>query len=236
MCKFAREKQNFMLNLRFVIAAGIAACLTASCGGGSTSSTGKKNDEALTKSVEKSTAYSDLKMFELTGPVKECVSETFYKCEYNGDKVEPDTSAINRRNTQISFDRNGKYMAAKDEEVKRDEKGRMTYWRDARPNDAKVHPGVLRDTLEYKHLNNNVLQTTGMGEYAVTVYDNQNRVVGMYSQNATVENALISAFNVYRKEDRQGNWTERLTIWTSRGANGKPHITYSLTRRTITYY
>lgn len=224
-----------MHNLRFIIATALAACLTASCEVNN-SSEGPEDNDARTKSVEKSTGYSDLKMFELTGPVKECVSETFYKCELKGNVIEADTNALNRRSTQVAFDRNGTYLTAKDEKVLRDEKGRMTYWRDARRIDPKVHPGVLRDTLAYEHLNNNVLETSGMGEYAVTVYDNQNRVVGMYSQNSTVENALISAFNVYRKEDRQGNWTERLTVWTSRGANGKPHITYSLTRRSITYY
>lgn len=234
MCKFAREKLKFMLNFRLFIAAMAVSSLMVACEAGS--SANNSENDARTKSVEKSTEYSDLKMFELTGPVQECITETFYKCEYKGDKVEADTNAVNRRSTQVAFDRDGRYLPAKNEEVKRDEKGRMIFWRDARPNDPKMHPGVLRDTLAYQHVNNNVVESSGMGEYAVTVYDNQNRVVGMYSQNSTVDNALISAFNIYRKEDIQGNWTERLTVWTSRGANGEPHTTYSLTRRSLTYY
>ena len=224
-----------MINLRGIIAVGVAAFVSTSCNM-KIADDNAENVSARTRSVEKTTGYSDLKMFELMGPVKECITETFYKCEYNGDKIIADTTDIFRRSTQVSFDKAGRYITAKDELVKRDDKGRMTYWRDARPNDASLNPGKLRDTLSYIHLNNNVLESSGMDEYAVTVYDNQGRVVGMYSQNSTATNAHASAFNVYRKEDMRGNWIERLTVWTSRGVNGQPHVTYSLTRRSITYY
>ncbi len=225
-----------MHKLRLVIGLGVSTCLFVSCQSIDNGADSEEVVSSRTKSVEKTTPYSDLKMFELSGPVKECVSETFFNCDYKDNKIYADTNDLSRRSIQVAFDREGRYVVAKNELIQRDEKGRMTYWRDSRPNDAKMHPGVLRDTLAYTHLNDNVLESSGMDEYAVTVYDNQGRVAGMYSQNATVANAVMSAFNVYRKEDRQGNWTERLTVWTSRGANGKPHVSYSLTRRSITYY
>ena len=46
----------------------------------------------------------------------------------------------------------------------------------------------------------------------------------------------MTANNIYRKFDKNGNWTERLTVWTTRSAGGRPHVSYSLEQREIEYY
>ncbi|MBD5317616.1 MAG: hypothetical protein HDS11_08105 [Bacteroides sp.] len=179
--------------------------------------------------------YSDLKMFELRGPVKGCVKETFYDVDMGPDSLIVNDDEQVRRRTELYFDRTGNYVVSNSEKIERDAKGQITYWRDNRPNNPKTHPGMLRDTLRYTHVNNNVLQSSGMGEFAVTVYDNEGRIVGQYSE-PDIDGTQMAAFNVYRIFDSYGNWTERLTVWTSQSAHGKPHVSYTLDRRDISYY
>lgn len=180
--------------------------------------------------------YSDLRLFELKGPVKECVKETFYDVTLDSEeKISVDSAADKRHTSSLYFDKLGNYVAGEYERVDRDDKGRIIYWRDRRPNARGVDPGMLRDTLRYTHLNSNVLQSKGMGEYAVTVYDNDNRIVGQYSE-PDVDGTQMSAFNIYRRFDDRGNWTERLTVWTTRSAGSRPHVSYTLDNRKVTYY
>lgn len=180
--------------------------------------------------------YSDLRMFELSGPVKECTKETFYSIRLlENDKVEVDSAPNKRHTAKLYFDKLGNYVPSADERVDRDDKGRIVYWRDRRPNAKGVDPGMLRDTLRYTHLNNNVLQSRGMGEFAVTVYDSENRIVGQYS-DPDIEGTTMAAFNVYRSFDHRGNWTERMTVWTTQSRRGRPHVSYTLDSRVITYY
>ena len=182
--------------------------------------------------------YSDMKMFELKGPVKECRKETFYDitvAEEDNSKVTVDSAADKRPTSTLYFDKLGNYVPSASERVDRDDKGRIIYWRDSRPNAKGVDPGMLRDTLRYTHVNNNVLQSKGMGEFAVTVYDNDNRIIGQYS-NPDVNGTQMAAFNIYRTFDERGNWTERITVWTTQSAGGRPHVSYTLDSRQISYY
>lgn len=179
--------------------------------------------------------YSDLRMFELQGPVKECVKQTFYSVKMQADTFAVDTMPETIHRSELYFDKLGNYVPSSNERIDRDDKGRITYWRDSRPNAKGVDPGMLRDTLRYTHINNNVLQSKGMGEFAITVYDNEGRIVGQYS-DPDVKGTQTAAFNVYRSFDSMGNWTERLTVWTTQSAGGRPHVSYTVDRRTVTYY
>ena len=214
--------------IRFVIpllTATLAAC----------SYSAKEADEELPQAQESANEYSDLRMFEFKGKVKSAVRETFYNVTLENGEFVVDTTAATRRTVNLYFDELGNYVPSRDELLKRDEQGRLTYWRDRRPNARKVDPGVLRDTLAYEHLSDNVLFSSGMGETAVTVYDNDNRIVGQYSK-PDIDGVTMSAFNIYRNQDDQGNWTERSTVWVSNAPGKKPHISYTVDRRTIEYY
>lgn len=189
-------------------------------------------DESRTLATED---YSDLKMFELKGPVKECTKRSYYGVKVSGNKLDVDTSSTTTRDTQMYFDKIGNYVVSDYEKIERDDKGRIVHWRDTRPNNIGTHPGMLLDSLRYTHLNNNVLQSKGMGEFAITVYDNEGRIVGQYS-DPEVDGTQMAAFNVYRTFDEHGNWTERMTVWTTQSAGSRPHVSYTLDRRTITYY
>jgi len=181
------------------------------------------------------TGYSDLRMFELKGNVKECITYSYYNISLNNNEPVVDTAIVKPRVTRLYFDRMGGYVKAADELIKRDDHGRIIYWRDRRPNAKGVHPGMLRDTLHYRHVNDNIIESSGMGEEAVTVYDNDGKIVGMCSEPG-VKDSGMSAFNIYRHFDSQNNWVERVTVWTTRSSGGMPHVSYSLDRRTITYY
>lgn len=179
--------------------------------------------------------YSDLKMFELHGPVKLVEKTTFYSVRMDENNVPvADTTAANCRTTELYFDKIGNYVPTENEKIKRDEKGRITHWRDARPTVKNVHPGLMMDSLRYTHINNNVLQSKGIGEFAVTIFDNDGNIVGQYSKPEQGEHT--TAFNIPLQLDENGNWIERLTVWTSAGNGEQPHVSYTLDRRTISYY
>ena len=137
--------------------------------------------------------------------------------------------------TVVYFDSLGNYVPRRDERIKRDEYGRIVRWEDRRPNLRRVHGGFLKDTLTYRHISPNVVQSAGMGDYAITVYDDNRRVVGQYTDPiAAGEQSAV--FNLYRSEDERGNWTERLSVWTTQAPGSRPHVSYTLTRRDIKYH
>lgn len=225
--------------MRFLSLGAITACAIIamqSCSSESSDIDTVVSDQPQANMSEKLMPDSpDLRLFELQGNVRQCVRTAFYDVKIVNDNPVVDTTKVKPRITDLYFDKLGNYVTSSSELVKRDESGRITYWRDNRPNTSGLHPGYLRDTLNYKYINHNLLQSSGMGEYAVTVYDNRSRVVGQYSEPA-VDGAVTSAFNVYLNEDEQGNWTERLTVWTTKSPKGRPHVSYTLERRKITYY
>lgn len=179
---------------------------------------------------------SDLSLFELNHRVKRVTSTTYYNVTPLGsDSVIVDTIPSNRLETVVYFDTLGHYVPRRDEHITRDDLGRIVRWDDRRPNLRRVHGGFLRDTLTYRHLSPNVVATSGMGDYAVTVYDDLNRVVGQYTDPLT-EGEHTAVFNIYRNEDQRGNWTERLSVWTTQSPGSRPHVSYSLERREIIYY
>lgn len=217
----------------------LITCLFNSCGNSGKSSDvwDSNSDSVATGSTavdESPEFYSDLKMFELHGSVKQCNVSTYYDVKVD-DRQNVDTTGLSPRTVTLDFDQAGGYLTTDSELVKRDKEGRITYWRDRRPNVAGVHPGLLRDTLSYTHVNDNVLKSSGMGEFAVTVYDNDGKVIGQYSE-PDVDGTQMAAFNIYRKFDEGGNWIERLTVWTSSSQGGRPHISYSFEHRDIIYY
>lgn len=192
------------------------------------------SDSVVSAQISDSTEFTDLRLFELKGKVKNVKRSTYYEVSFFGkDPVISQDSQP--RVTTLTFSELGQYVCSPSELVKRDDRGRIIYWRDNRRNAKSVHPGLLRDTIAYNYLNNNVVETGGMGEFAVTVYDNEPRVVGMFS-DPDIAGSEMTANNIYRKFDQNGNWTERLTVWTTRSAGGRPHVSYSLEQREIEYY
>lgn len=178
---------------------------------------------------------TDLSLFELRHRVKSVHSSVFYNVVPGVDSVAVDTAAQNVVRTVVYFDSLGNYVPRRDERIKRDEYGRIVRWEDRRPNLRRVHGGFLKDTLTYRHISPNVVQSAGMGDYAITVYDDNRRVVGQYTDPiAAGEQSAV--FNLYRSDDEKGNWTERLSVWTTQAPGSRPHVSYTLTRRDIKYY
>ena len=178
---------------------------------------------------------TDLSLFELRHRVKSVHTTVYYNVVPGGDSVAVDTTAQNVVKTVVYFDSLGNYVPRRDERIKRDEYGRIVRWEDRRPNLRRVHGGFLKDTLTYRHISPNVVQSAGMGHYAITVYDDNRRVVGQYTDPiAAGEQSAV--FNLYRSEDERGNWTERLSVWTTQAPGSRPHVSYTLTRRDIKYH
>lgn len=181
----------------------------------------------------------DLDIFELHGRVKNVTKKTYYKVTpVEGDSLAIDTNAVNRIETKIYFDSLGHYVKRRNERVERDAQGRIVRWSDGRPNIKGLHGGFLRDTLRYNHVSDNLLESTGMGQFATTIYDGHHRIVGQYTNPLSAQNGgdISSCFNIYRSEDYLGNWTERLTVWVTQGESGSPHVSYTVDTREIVYY
>lgn len=189
------------------------------------------------QSTERFTS-ADLDVFELHGNVRNARTTTYYKVDLRDDSLTVDTNKVNISETKIYFDSLGHYVKRKDERIERDSEGRIVKWRDSRPNRRKLHGGFLRDTLTYRHVSDNIIQSRGMGQLATTVYGNDKRIIGQYTAPLSEENGgdRASCFNIYRAEDSRGNWTERLTIWVTQGRTSAPHLSYTLDRREIIYY
>lgn len=178
---------------------------------------------------------SDLSLFELRDRVKRVTTNTYYNVTLDADSVIIDSVAANVVTTEVYFDSLGHYVPRRDERLRRDEWGRIVRWEDRRPNLRRVHGGFLKDTLSYRHISSNVVQSTGMGDYSITVYDDRRRVVGQYT-DPLADGEHTAVFNLYRDEDERGNWTERLSVWTTQSTGSRPHISYSFDRREIVYY
>lgn len=178
---------------------------------------------------------SDLSLFELRDRVKRVTTNTYYNVTLDADSVIIDSVPANVVTTEVYFDSLGHYVPRRDERLRRDEWGRIVRWEDRRPNLRRVHGGFLKDTLSYRHVSSNVVQSTGMGDYSITVYDDRRRVVGQYT-DPLADGEHTAVFNLYRDEDERGNWTERLSVWTTQSTGSRPHISYSFDRREIVYY
>lgn len=204
------------------------ACTDREAGGGVSPYTLEDTDESPFESA-------DLSLLELRHRVKR-VTKTIYYSVIPGDgSVEIDTAAVNRLETTVYFDSLGNYVQRRDERIERDQLGRMTRWEDRRPNHRRLHGGFLKDTLSYRHVSENVVESEGMGDFAVTVYDDSHRIVGQYT-DPKIDGEHTAVFNVYRNEDDRGNWTERLSVWTTQTPGARPHTSYTLERREISYY
>ena len=218
-----------MLRIHRLLIASIAAAAVTGC------SLIPGVNETETEEPEEAFETTDLALLELTGRVKRVTKTTFLKAVPGPDSVAVDTMPENLVVTTAYFDTLGNYVARRDERIKRDKYGRMVRWEDRRPNLRRIHGGFLRDTLSYEHVSPNVVKTGGMGDFAVTVFDDSHRIVGQYT-DPKVDGEHTAVFNVYRDEDSHGNWTERLSVWTTQTPGSKPHISYTLDRREITYY
>lgn len=177
----------------------------------------------------------DLRLNELRGHVKSVRSVTYLSTRWEGDSLIPDTAAVNRMETTAYFDSLGNYVSRRHEKLRRDSRGHIVRWEDRRPNLPRLHGGYLRDTLGYTYLSPNVIQSSGMGEKGIAVYDEHGRIVSQYTQ-PLVDGAPNAASNIFRASDRNGNWTERITVWTTHAPGLPSHVSYTLTRRTIEYH
>lgn len=217
--------------------------------------TGQAEDSSSDAAADYVFESSDLALFELHHRVKRVTTTTYYDVTpVTPDSVTVDTLPDHRIQTVVYFDTLGHYLARRDERITRDDLGRIIRWDDRRPNLRRVHGGFLRDTLTYRHISPNVVTSSGMGDFAVTVYDDRSRIVGQYTDPLSapapkastadeppprpkrVTDTNTAVFNIYRAEDSHGNWTERLSVWTTQAPDSRPHISYTLERRTITYY
>lgn len=177
----------------------------------------------------------DLKVFEVNGPAKKIHTVTYYGVTPCSDGQFQITDSLNCTETTVYIDTLGRYVPRRDERVSRDSAGRIVSWEDHRPNLRRIHGGFLRDTLGYTHISNNVLTTSGMGEFAVTVYDNDHRIVGQYT-DPLVDGEKTVVFNIYLDQDDRGSWTRRMGVWTTQSTGQRPHVSYTLDQRDITYW
>ena len=208
----------------------LLAASTFSCGG-------RGHDDSIATSEPDGELFesTDLSLFELRHRVKKVVKTTYFRATPGPDSVAVDTASAHVTVTVAYFDSLGNYVARRDERIVRDELGRMIRWEDRRPNLNRLHGGFLKDTLSYRHISPNVVETSGMGDFAVTVYDDDRRIVGQYT-DPLVDGDHTAVFNLYRASDSRGNWTERLGVWTTQSAGARPHLSYTLERREITYW
>ncbi len=215
------------------LASFAALLLTASC----SSPDHAANENEETASPEFHTG--DLAIFELCGRVRNVTKTTYHKVTLiDGDSLSIDTNAVNRVETKIYFDSLGHYVKRRNERIERDSEGRIVKWSDGRPNIKGLHGGFLRDTLRYNHVSENLVKSSGMGQFATTIYDDNHRIIGQYTNPLSNQNRgdIGSCFNIYRAEDNHGNWTERLTVWVTQGESEIPHVSYTVDTREIIYY
>lgn len=176
----------------------------------------------------------DLRYYELKGNVKSSKITTFFGVRPDDASMAVDSSRMT--SSTAYFDKLGGYVAKENERIRRDGQGRIVRWEDRRPNLKSAHPGFLKDTLTYEYVTPNQLVSRGRGAMSVIVFDDDCKIVGQFIHPEFAD-AEMSAFNVYKEFDRHGNWTERLTVWTTRGSGDRlPDVHYSLDRREITYY
>ena len=216
--------------------AAVMAVVTIACGSPATPADdiGDTPQEVIDSLVECS---ADLRLYELKGHVKDCTRKSFFNVVTTADgSFTVDSTGRDTLVATAHFDIRGTYLPKKHERVRRDSAGRIVRWEDRRANVDNIPGGFLKDTIEYRYIDDNHLISDGMGQYAVIVYDNDRKVVGQYTV-PRFNRVNTSAFNVYKAFDENGNWTERLTIWSTQGVNDSlPHVSYSIDRRIITYY
>ncbi len=223
---------NMKYFLPFLLVALVLPLLPACAGGGTG---GSVSPYTLEDSGDSPFESADLSLLELIHRVKRVEKTTFYNVIHRADSLVIDTAVANRLQTTIYFDSLGNYVQRRDERIERDDLGRIVRWEDRRPNHYRLHGGFLKDTLGYHHVSANVVESDGMGDFAVTVYDDRHRIVGQYT-DPLIDGEHTAVFNIYREDDDRGNWTERLSVWTTQSAGGRPHISYTLDRRKIIYY
>ncbi len=204
----------------------LLSLMCCSCGNG---------PDALQEDAPVTLRTSDMDFFELRDSVKICRRTTYLDVRFRGDTFAVDTLPAKRVETAIYFDRLGHYIKKRHERLTRDSLGRITRWEDRRPNYRTLHGGILKDTLGYVNVNPHVMTTSGMGDFSVVVRDTLGNIVGQYS-DPYIQGTSNAAFNVIRRSDDRGNWTERLTVWTTQSPDGRPHVSYTIDTREITYY
>lgn len=219
------------MTLRTLPAIIMLAALGASCSGGREPHYLTADDIVAQDRFE----TADLALFELSDRARRVTKTTYLRVTPGADSVAVDTAAAYVMVTTAYFDSLGRYVPRRDERIRRDAEGRIIRWEDRRPNLRRLHGGFLRDTLSYRHISPNVVQSSGLGDYAVTVYDNSRRIVGQYT-DPLADGEQTAVFNIYRAEDSRGNWTERLGVWTTQSVGSRPHVSYTLERREITYW
>ncbi len=217
--------------LRTLCAASAAGVILAGCG----SSDKEANSEYLADTDTVAAFGTDLALYELIGSPRDVSKTTYYDVVADNGNYRIADSTKSRMSA-IRFSEAGKYLPKKDERVRRDDQGRINYWENFHPVAAKVPIGFSKDTLAFRYIDDNHLISDGMGQYAVVVYDNDHKIIGQTTVSR-LNHITTSAHNVYNKFDKNGNWTERLTIWSTQGVNDAlPTVHYTIDKRTISYY
>lgn len=187
--------------------------------------------------IASQTSTPDLHHYELAGPVKSCRRTTFYDViRDNDNKLVIDTAGRNIVESTAYFSETGSYIAKEHERIRRDENGRIEHWEDRAPNYPAIHPGYLKDSYDFEHIDANHRKVSSATMVSYVITDEYGRIIGeqIHSNDPKFDTA---AHNVYRKYDKRGNWTERLTIWTTHTAGDSlPSTRYSIDRRRIIYY
>lgn len=225
--------------MKYVLVAALSLFITA-CGSSPAESEVEVTDDEefdpMTVASRQVTTH-DLRHYELVGPVKSCRRTTYFDVVRGEDgELTVDTLGTNFVESTAYFDEIGGYVTKKSERLRRDEQGRIVRWEDRHPNYSSIHPGFLKDTLAYEYIDSNHIRASGLGSVTVVVTDDLGNIVGQQSVS-TSPRYNTSASNIYRRYDRHGNWTERLTVWSTQvGDDSVPSMHYSIDRRKLSYY
>lgn len=225
-----------MRTIPVLIPAVLALTLLCSCSGHQGEEAPESVEFDALEAAMAQTATPDLRHYELVGPVKSSTRTTYYALQEVDGQLQPDTASTNKVMAVAYFDEAGGYVSKKDERIRRDNQGRITRWEDRHPNYSSIHPGFLKDTLAYTFESDNVMRVTGKKMETVVVTNPLGFILGQHT-HSTSPRYDTTASNIYRKYDSHGNWTERLTVWTTRTEGDSiPSVRYSIDRRRIIYY
>ena len=140
----------------------------------------------------------DMRHYELAGPVKSCRRTTFYDVARDNDnKLAIDTAGRNIEESTAYFSTEGSYIAKEHERIRRDENGRIEHWEDRAPNYPAIHPGYLKDSYDFEHIDENHHKVSSPTMVSYVITDDYGRIIGeqIHSNDPKFD---TSAHNVYR--------------------------------------
>lgn len=193
-------------------------------------------DEVTDVELPVETIPSDLPLFELRGDVKQCKRTIFHHVAVDSTGCVVGDSSAGFKSVTMMFDRRNHFVPGKYEKIKRDSAGRICRWEDRTPNVKGLHGGFLRDTLVYDYESPEVTYISGRGELTTVIRDTVGNIIGQSTTPLAGAGGVTSAINLPLDSDDNGNWTERLVMWTVQTPGRHARVYQMIEYREIEYY